>query len=789
MLKNYLLTALRSLRKYYSASLLNIFGLSAGMTAAVLIFLWVNNELSYDQYHRDSNRIFRITSHLTSINWTWEASPYALAAPIRTRIPEVQSLAGLYIGYGGTTARLGDQLFTERHCAFVDTGWFSLFHYDFLRGDPAGFFRHPFNVLLTESKARKYFGNQDPIGRTIHIDTIDYRVAAIVKDNPANSSFQFDILMPVDALLSNPDHRRYELEQGNFTFLNFLKLRPDAGPDAVASAITAIYRDGDKNTSAGFSLTSLKDIHFETGLKSTGGGIEHADRKIVNIFKVLGIFLLLIACINYVNLTTARAGTRAKEVAVRKIIGAGKIGLFLQFTLETLIISCISLLITIFLVWLLMPVFRELTGRNYLDPFLSAPTWTIIGLTISTATILNSIYPALVLSSFRPLNVLKGITLLRFKDIYLRRSLVVLQFTFSIVLIAGTIIIQRQLSYTQHLDQGYNRSQLFEFTLSYRDAERGAGLKQDLLSQSSIAAVTTGNGSIVTIENYNSGSADWDGHDTSFKPTVFSLAADEDFARVMGTPLQQGRWFDRARPEDKHNFVLNETAVTQFNIHKPILGQRFSFHDDTGKIIGIVKDFHFASIRETIKPLIINNYSGWHPYYFVKTRPGEITTALAAARTIWHRYFPYQPFDYNFLDQEFDNLYKADIKTSTLMVLFSAIAILISCLGLVGLAAFTAQLRIKEIGIRKVLGATLSDIITLLSWEFMRLVLVAVLIATPIAWWAANLWLRDFAYHIHLGGWTFALAAAIAIGIALLTVSSQSLKAATANPVKNLRSE
>lgn len=789
MLKNFLHTAWRSLRKNSGASLLNIFGLSAGMIAAVLIFLWVNNELSYDRYHPDSNRIYRITSHLASVKWTWENSPYALVAPIRARIPEVESLAGLYVGYGGTTVRLGDQLFTERHSAFVDTGWFSLFHYDFLRGDPAGFFRHPFSVVLTQSKARKYFGNQDPMGRTIHVDTVDYRVAAIIKDNPANSSFQFDLLMPVNALLSNPDQHKYVLDKGNFTFLNFLKLRPDASPDKVGAAITAIYRDGDKGNSDEFSLTSLKDIHFETGLTSSGPGIEHANRKIVNIFTVLGIFLLLIACINYVNLTTARAGTRAKEVGVRKIIGAGKIGLFLQFTLETVIMNCISLLITIFLVWLLLPAFRELTGRNYLDPFLSASTWTIIGLTILTTTILNSIYPALVLSSFRPLNVLKGITLLRFKDIYLRRSLVVLQFTFSIILIAGTIIIQRQLSYTQHLDGGYNRSQIFEFVLSYRFAERGASLKQDLLSQSSIADVTSGNGSTVTIENYNSGSADWDGHDTSFKPTVTQLSADEDFARVMGIPLKQGRWFDRTRPEDKHNFILNETAESVFNIHKPVLGQRFSFHGDTGKIIGIVKDFHFASVREKIKPLVIYRYSGWHPYIFVRTRPGNTPAALAAVRTIWHRYFADQPLDYNFLDEEFNNLYKADSKTSTLMLLFSTIAILISCLGLVGLAAFTAQRRIKEIGIRKVLGASLSDIVALLSWEFMRLVLLAVLIATPVAWWASQLWLRDFAYHIPLGGWTFALAGAIAICIALLTVSSQSFKAASSNPVKNLRTD
>jgi ABC-type antimicrobial peptide transport system permease subunit len=505
----------------------------------------------------------------------------------------------------------------------------------------------------------------------------------------------------------------------------------------------------------------------------------------------LGIFLLGIACINYVNLTTARSSLRAKEVGIRKIVGAPRKILFAQFIVETLVISTISLLITILLVSLVMPFFRELTGRNFAAPLSSPVLWRILFFTLLTATVLNGIYPALLLSSFRPLNVLKGATILKFRDVNLRRGLVVFQFTFSIVLIAATVIIQRQLDYVQHLNPGFDRSQVFWFWMPWETRSHVAGAKQDLLSYADISGVAIGNnGSVVQITSSNSGSADWDGHDTSFRPSVFQANVDEDYARVLHLQMAQGRWFDTRFADDKHNFILNETAVKEFiNLRKPAVGQRFSFQGDTGKIIGVVKDFHFASLHKKIKPLVFFDRNDWRTTLFVKTVPGKTTSALAEARTIWQRFVPGKPFDYTFLDDQFNSLYKTDQKASTLILLFSSIAILISCLGLIGLASFTAQRRIREIGIRKVLGASLSDIIALLSWEFMRLVLLSVLIATPIAWWTMNLWLQDFAYHIPLGGWTFALAGAIAIGIALLTVSSQSFKAASSNPVKNLRTD
>jgi putative ABC transport system permease protein len=789
MIKNFFTTAWRTLQKNRAVNALNILGLAAGMTSAVFIFLWVQNERSFDSYHPDSNRIYRITSHLAGLKWIWETSPLGLAQPIRKEVPEVESLAAIQLAWD-PVFRLGTDLVTEKHCAFVDSGWFTVFHYDFLKGGAADFFRHPFSLILTQSKAKKYFGDKDPIGRTIHVDTLDYRVTGVVKDNPANSSFQFDILIPIDALLSNPGNRQSALDVGEFDADVFLRLRKGANPAKVGTTITGIMARFGKNKGTFLNLIPLKEVHFETDL-TDAGVIEHANPNTVYIFTVLGIFLLVIACINYVNLTTARAGLRAKEVGIRKVIGAGNKSLFLQFVIESFIVSILSLLITILLITLLMPLFRELSARDFAPPLASAATWKIIGLTLLAATVLNGIYPALVLSSFKPLNVLKGVTLLRFKDIHLRRGLVVLQFTFSIILIAATIIIQRQLDYIQHLDPGYTRSQVFWFSMPWQAQPKVASIRQELLSRADISGVTVASyGSVVNFNSYNSGSADWDGHDTSFKPTVYQVNADEDYASVLQLKMAQGRWFDTRYPADKHNFILNETAVNEFiNLRKPVLGQRFSFHGDTGKIIGVVKDFHFVSLHEKIRPLVFYDHKDSRTALYLKTLPGKTTTALAEARAIWQRFMPGKPFDYTFLDDEFDNLYKADNKVSTLILIFSIIAIVISCLGLVGLAAFTAQQRIKEIGIRKVLGATIPNIVNLLTRDFVRLVLLSVLIATPIAWWAMNKWLQDFAYHIPLSAWVFLLAGALATLIALLTISTQSVRAASANPVKNLRTE
>jgi ABC-type antimicrobial peptide transport system permease subunit len=796
MIGKYIKIAFRNIQKNRTFSLFNIVGLSAGMTAAVLIFLWVQNETTYDAWHPDADRIYRITSHTTKANILLATTPHPLAGATRAGVPEVEDITSLQPAYN-TVFRINDELLAEKNSAYVDSSWFRIFHYDFVRGNPAVFFRHPYSLILTESKAKKYFGAKDPVGLIIRKDSIDFRVAAIIRDNPANSSFQLDVLMPMNALLSNPLRVRQSLQWNNYNYITFLKLRPATDPKKVAGLVTGIMHNNDPSDGKNFfSLTPLKAMHLETGI--TSNVIAHGSRNTVYIFGILGVFLLLIACINYVNATTARASMRAKEVGIRKIVGAGKGSLFMQFVIESLLISILSLMITLVLIRLAMPLFRQLTDVNFPEPFADPETWKILGLTLLTATLLNGIYPAHLLSSFRPLKVLRGANVLQFKDVYLRKGLVILQFTFSIILIAGTIVIQLQLGYIQHTNPGYDRSQIFYFGLPYSlfrgktDAEQSAvtaSIKAQLLSRSSIEGAAAASESIVQIGLTSSGETDWDGHDTAFTPVIYKLSADEDYNKLLHLQLQQGRWFDAQQPTDRHNFILNETAVGELNIHQPVLGQRFIFQQDTGRIIGVVKDFHFASLHEKINPLVIFNSDQWRTVFFIKTGPGKAAAALAATRSIWQRYIYDKPFEYTFLDEDFDGLYKTDAKVSTLILTFSLIAILISCLGLLGLATFNAQQRVREIGIRKILGATVANIMFLLSQDFIRLVLLSVLIATPIAWYAMHRWLQNFAYHIPLNPWIFAGAGALATLIALATIGAQSVRAATSNPVHSLRSE
>jgi predicted permease len=794
MIRNHLRAAWRNCWAHRSVTLLNIAGLSAGMTAAILIFLWIGNETSYDSYHPGADRIYRLTSTLRKINRKWGTAPLPLADDIRAELPQVEKTSVIKSSYS-TWFRIGDEFFEEKKAAYVGKDWFELMHYDFVEGDAASFMAHPFSLALTEDKAKQYFGNRSAIGRTIRIDTADYEVRAVIKNNPSNSSFQYDVLMPLDAWLSSPLIRHGEMTYDNYNYAMFVRLREGTDPVKTAAKITSVLNSHQKGFSR-IDLEPLRDMHFDKDMSTAS--VATIDRSTVYIFSALGIFLLVIACINYVNLTTARASLRAKEVSVRKIVGADKRGLFVQFILESLLVSVLALVITLLLVRLSLPLFDSLTGKRFADPLTSPVLWKIVAITLLTATALNGVYPALFLSSFNPLNVFRGSSLPGFRDVSLRKGLVILQFTFSIILVIATIVIRRQLDYIQTTDPGYNRAQVFSFSLPWTTfVNKPAGTKtamftgilHDLSQQSGIADVCMASESLVNLRSSNSSSADWEGHDTSYKPTVYQLSADEDYRRFFDIRLAAGRWFEPANAADQHNFILNETAVNDFGMHKPVLGQRFSFQGDTGTIIGVVKDFHYASMHTRIAPMVIFNRTAWRNTFFVKAQPGHAAGALAFAKTMMRRYNPGHPFIYSWLDDEFATLYRADQKLSGLILTFSVIAVVISCMGLFGLAAFAAGQRKKEIGIRKILGASVSTILLLLSRDFIRLVLVSIIVATPLAGWMMYRWLQDFAYRVPLGAGIFVLAAVLAVGIALLTISFQSVRAAMANPVDNLRTE
>jgi putative ABC transport system permease protein len=803
VIKNHFKSAWRKGWKNKTETIIHLAGLSIGMTAAVLIMLWVQNELSFDNYHPQGKQVYRITNHVPITKeetWVWENSLYALTQKASQELPEIAAMGLIKPAtYNPPVINLNGRLLKEKKAAYISKGWFDVFKYDFIEGSPASFFQHPFSLLLTESGAQKYFGKKDPVGQVVRIDTINYQVQAVVKDAPTNSSFQYDMLIPLDALQSGPHQKKQDLQWSNFNYITFIRLRTGTPLSQVTNKLNSLLDKNRKENKITTSLLPLQQLHFDNQVQQSS--FTTGNRQSVYIFAVLAILLLVVACINYVNLTTARASLRSKEVSIRKIVGAARASLFGQFIIESVLTSMLALLLTICFVQLSLPFFNRLTGQQFVIPLTSSRFWLLITGTLAAVTTLTGIYPALLLSSFKPISLFRGNNILKLKDVTLRKILVTTQFTVSVMLIAATLIIYGQLNYIREKNSHFNRSQVFSFTVPYkvmgpylRDESKvnnfHNALKQELLSVSGVEQVSVANESVIDIQSSSSGNADWAGRPTDFEPSLVRLTADADFASLFGLQLAAGRWF---RPNDKadamNSFILNETAIRQLKIRQPYIGQYFRFNSDSGLIVGVVKDFHFRSMHEPVTPLVYHTGDDWRSSYFLKIAPKSAAAVLAKTEKIWNRIIPGEPFEYTFLDESFDKLYRAENKMSMLMTLFAGIAIFISCLGLLGLAAFTTERRMKEIGIRKVLGASIHSIITLLSKEFFWLVLIAIVVASPVAWWAMNLWLQDFVYRIHISGWTFLLAGMIVVLITLLIVGLHGLRAAITNPVKSLRSE
>jgi len=799
MIKNYFKIAWRSLWKHKRMTAINVAGLSIGMAATVLMVLWVQNELSFEKDQPDAANIFRAKVRLSvskTETWIWEHTPYVLSEAASKQVPEIENATRLKPNnYADIILHYKGNVISEKKSAYVDDQWFKVFHYNFVEGSANAFVKNTFSLIITKSTAKRYFGNDDPVGKVMRIDTNNYQVQAVVNDAPANSSFQYNVFIPIAAQLTDANEKKDALQWNNFNYLTFFQLKPGANTSSVSAKLNAIIQKNKKDDKSGtkVSLLNIRDMHFENDLQSTS--FIHGNRVIVNVFIALAILLLATACINYVNLTTARASLRSKEVSVRKIVGADRLHLFGQFMSESLVVSLISLLLSLLLVQACMPWFREFTGKQFAEPLTSPVIWLILIATLLVSFLLNGIYPATVLSSFNPLGVFRGKTVLNFKDAGLRRVLVVVQFTISVILIAGTIVIYTQMRYMQNIDLGYNKAQVFNFTFPWwkiaglKHEQRESILKpvkQQLMQQSAIAGVSLASSGIVDFGNKSSGSFDWKGRPKDFAPTIAPLQADEDFQQLMHIKVKEGRWFNREK-SDAHNVLLNETAVRELHLQQPVLGQRFMHQGDTGVVIGVVADFHYRSLHEKIGPMVISNAPG--SSFYIKTTPGNSVAAIAAAAKIWKQTFPDAPFNYNFLDDTYNDLYKTEQQSSLLISLFASIAIAISALGLLGLAAFSAEQKVKEIGIRKVLGASMQHIVSLLSVDFLKMVVIASILALPVAWWAMNKWLQDFAYRINLSWWIFAASAGIALLIALVTVSYQAIKAAIANPVTSLRSE
>ena len=796
MISSYLKPAWRSLTHNPRISALNIAGLTVGMTAAALIFLWVRNEWSFDRYQPGADRIYGVGEKVTTGNSFFEGMPMQFAALAQKSVPGILNITRVDADNRPIVEVDGRSEY-EDHVAYVDPNWFDFFSYSFIEGNAATFARDPDGLVLTTAAAQKYFGNGPAVGNTIRIDSMNFTVSAVVADPPPNSSFQFSAYLPIAALETNPDRRLHDESWDNADFRTFIRLSPNARLETVTAGLTKTLQQGaqDNDHVLRAGLTPLTGIHFDHA--HVDGRFGTGNAGIVSIFAILGLLILLVACINYVNLTTAKAGLRSKEVSIRKIVGAARTQLFWQFAAESAMISVLSLGASLLLTKLSLPAFAQLTGKDFTGAFGTPLLWGVMAGTLGVAFVLNSIYPALLLSSFNPLNIFRGITVLRLKDVYLRKGLVVVQFTVAILLITSTLVIERQLQFIQSTNPGYSRSQVM--TVSFpnhvglglsSDQLKGpvSAMQHDLGMHSGIDAVSMASQPVVNIGS-RTHNVDWEGKDTSFRPQVGQLSADAGMQDMLKLSMAAGRWFRTGDPSDVNNYVLNETAVNELHIRQPVIGARFSLHGVKGTVIGVVKDFHFRSMHEKIPSLVIFNDPGWWQFFYVKVAPQHAAAAVATVREAWKRYFPGAPLQYSFLDEQFDHLYRQDSIAGTLILLFAAVAVILSSLGLFGLAAFAAERRRREMGIRKVLGASTLSLGSLLSKDFVRLVGVAILVATPLAWWATHNWLQGFAYRVGLSWWMFALSGAVALAIVLLITGWQALRAAWQSPVKSLRIE
>jgi len=788
MIKNYFKIAWRNLinRKFYSA--LNITGLTVGLTVGLLILIWVKDELSFDKFNSKAAQIYKVNGEIGSgsSKQVWGVTPGPVAYYALKQVPGVLSAVRIITNYNYSIFNYQDKTLKQDYgtLSYIDDSFFKIFDYRLLKGNVNKPFPNDESVIITESTAKRFFGDADPIGKVLRGDSkTPFVVSGILADFPANSSIHADMLFSINLrkkeYAANPYHQM-DNDWGNFYATTYLLVRPNASIFAIENRLTQIHRTnyaGMKPNEGAFFLQPLSSVHLYNPDGSSAG------IQIVKIFTIVALLILLIACINYINLSTALAILRSKEVSIRKIVGAERKQLFAQFVVETFLCFSIALLLALAAICAVMPLYNSLSGKNMQFNLLNADILKVIGLTITATLIAASIYPALLLSSFNPNNALKGKISVTGNGT-LRKILVVCQFAVSIGFIIGTIIINKQLNFINHLDTGYDKEHVFSVQLHAMQDHYDA-IKTELLQQPSVIGVTSGNSSLVSAASSTTGT-DWDGKDPSLSFLIHSFEMDQDFMKVMKVKLTDGEGFSGSKA-DTGNFILNETAVKLAGIKKPI-GKRFKIYNINGRIIGVVKDFHFASVKQAIEPSIfLYRKNSWQ--MLVKTTGKDAPAAIAAVEKFWKKYNANFPFEYSFLDDDYNYLYKSETQTAKLFNIFACIAIFISCLGLFGLATYTAQVKVKEIGIRKVLGASVMNITAMLSKDFLLLVMLAFVIASPIAWYFMNKWLSAYAYRTYLSWWIMGLAGLSAIAIALITISFQSIKAAFANPVNSLRNE
>ena len=782
MFKNYMKIAFRNMKRHKVYSFINIVGLTIGLTCSVLILIWVQDELNYDRFHNNAKELHRILLDPLKAATTHEAvSPPILARKMKEEIPEVANATRI-LPHGRMLFTHKDKTFYEERGLLADPTFFEMFSFPFILGEPKIALKDLHSLVLTEEMAKKFFRNTNPIGKTITINNrTDYKVTGVIGDVPANSHLQFKFVRPFELL--GKTGRNLET-WSNVSFYTYVQLRKNSSVEDVNNKLKLMIEREDPDHNL-YYLQPLTHIHLYS--KFNFDFAAHGNIIYVYVFTAAVLFVLLIACFNFVNLATARSGTRAKEVGMRKVIGAKKSDIIKQFYGESLLTSLIALCLAVALILLLLPAFNNFSGKE-LAFSLSGNMELILGfIAIAILTgILSGSYPALFLSTFHPIKVIRGNLKSGNRGTRFRKILVVTQFSLTITLFIGTAVVHSQMSHIRGRNLGYDKEHIVVFPLRGDMQKNFETLKNDLLQNTAIINVA-GTSSLPTHIGSGTSSAWWEGKEDGVRIQMQVNLVDSDYLGTFKMEMSQGRFFSREYPTDSLAFVLNEAAIKAIGMESPV-GKRFRASGKEGSIIGIIKDFNYKSLHTEIEPLILMMDPRAY-YACVRINADKISAAIKSLEGTWNKLVPGFPFEYSFLDGRINNLYRAEQRMGKVFNSSTLLAILIACLGLFGMASFTAERRTKEIGIRKVLGASVPSVVSLLSKEYVKMVVISNLIAWPAAYYVMNQWLQGFAYRTNIQIWTFFMAAASALLIAVLTVSYHTIKTATANPVDSLRYE
>jgi len=790
MFLNYLKTTIRAIRKSPAYGLLNIAGLALGIACAAMIFLWVEDELAFDHEVAKRNELYSIRMNIDYSGRieSFTTVPGPMSNAIRGTIPGVVNTSRL--GIGRELFSLKDKA-TYEGVFYVDTSFFSMAQPTFVKGSAVGF-SNPHSLVLSETMAKKFFGGADPVGKTLRVSNQeDYTVIGVVKDPSQHVSLQFSFLAPVGNFF---EKNAWLNNWGTWGITTLVELKPGTDVNKVNQQLTAVLRPKNKvYTNAGCLLWSMNDWHLYdnyTNGRPDGGGI-----RFVRLFSAIAWIILFIACINFMNLATARAGQRVKEIGVRKTLGAMKNGLIGQFILEALLMSFIAVLLAILLVYLFLPGFNVLFGKQLrFDVFTPAHLYGLLALGVFCGLIAGA-YPAFYLSSFQPVAVLKGQRIgLNTGAGFIRKGLVVVQFTISVILIVCTVIIYQQVQHIKDRDLGYNKQRLLYMDAQGNTVEHFNAVKSALLQTGVVEnAALSASPALAMWGTVPSSRLTWEGSDPDNKIKIHWESVSPEYISTMGLQLKEGRNFYADIPSDSGNVIINESMAKLMGKAGRVGGiltynGKYVYH-----VVGIVKDYLFNNMYEHVSPLMLTcdpEKKGNYSFLAIRLRSGgNLSSRLAKVEAVMKANNPGFPFEYQFADEQFDRLFRGESRLGELAGVFAGLAILISCLGLFGLAAYTAERRTKELGIRKVLGASVASLASLLSKEFLQLVIISCLIAFPLAWWMMSGWLADYAYRTAIHWWVFGIAGIAALLIAMLTVSSQAIRAALSNPVETLRSE